>query len=391
MKAGIVQFRRYPFMAPEHVHRNAQLISSANAQLLKMGAPCVIRESNFGISSSPPVPPSKGLGGWKSVKAFLGFSSESQSDTFGVFALSDIRKGDIIFKDHTTWGASNFPAVFPFKTDGGQTIPMTRCDNCCGVTTPWNKGTYQPTCCKTTYCSNDCLETAKKTYHQVICGKDFSWLFDTPKPGTKPGREAKPDLSDLDGQLWLRILATCVQSGLHPLEHPSIASLTPNYEMANGDGGRRWALASHVDVPQRILTSLGVDIFKDLRYDTWVLQTIWARLINNQRGNMEKMVQPIVMRSINPLYSFINHSCEPNAVAESLDGTYAWQTAPAFKSSSLAVIARRDIRAGEEITISYIGENDLPREQRNFLLRANWLPGDCRCTRCTRESQKESM
>jgi hypothetical protein len=149
--------------------------------------------------------------------------------------------------------------------------------------------------------------------------------------------------------------------------------------------GRRWSLASHVDVPQRILTTLGVDIFKDLRYDTWVLQTIWARMVNNQHGGVEA-------RSVNPLYSFINHSCEPNAEARGLDKTYPAQSAPVLESSALAIIARRDIKPGEEIYISYLDGHDLfrSRAHRNLRLRANWLSGDCMCTRCRREAQMES-
>jgi hypothetical protein len=149
--------------------------------------------------------------------------------------------------------------------------------------------------------------------------------------------------------------------------------------------GRRWSLASHVDVPQRILTTLGVDIFKDLRYDTWVLQTIWARMVNNQHGGVEA-------RSVNPLYSFINHSCEPNAEARGLDKTYPAQSAPVLESSALAIIARRDIKPSEEIYISYLDGRDLfrSRAHRNLRLRANWLSGDCMCTRCRREAQMES-
>lgn len=167
------------------------------------------------------------------------------------------------------------------------------------------------------------------------------------------------------------------------MEHPSIAGLTPNY---GSDVLRRWSLASHVDVPQRILTTLGVDIFKDLRYDTWVLQTIWSRMLNNQRGVVQQQTPfgPIASREIFPLYSFINHSCEPNAEA------YPPKTARAIGSFSLVIIAERHIKAGEEIHISYIpDEVNLNRSQRNLALR-NWLSGDCKCSRCRREIDSKS-
>ena len=201
------------------------------------------------------------------------------------------------------------------------------------------------------------------------------------------------ECADTPGVQWLRILATCVQSGLHPLEHPSIASLTPNYESAD-DVSRRWSLESHVDVPQRILTTLGVDIFKDLRYDSWVLQTIWARIVNNSRGGVEQgLGGSIVWRSVNPLYSFINHSCEPNADARRIEQTYTPRDVPVIGSSALAIVATRDIKPGEEICISYLAKDQLSanRANRNLLLRHNWLSGDCMCTRCQREAGSQSV
>lgn len=70
-----------------------------------------------------------------------------------------------------------------------------------------------------------------------------------------------------DRVMWLRILATCVQSGLYSLDHRLIAAPTPNYEGSEAVQ-RRWSLSCSFDVPQRILTMLGVDIFTDMRFDT---------------------------------------------------------------------------------------------------------------------------
>lgn len=193
--------------------------------------------------------------------------------------------------------------------------------------------------------------------------------------------------------MWLRILAICVQSGLHPLEHPSIAALTPNYE-SDDSIFRRWSLASNVDLPQKILTTLGVDIFKDLRYDTWVLQTIWTRMINNQNSTIEDTAYgPVGSRSVMPMYSFINHSCEPNAEIGDLAETYPSETAPVLKSSGIALFARRDIKAGEEIHVSYLDEEGLGqnRARRSAMLKGNWLSGDCMCARCKRVAEWKGL
>ncbi|KAE9364288.1 hypothetical protein N431DRAFT_549865 [Stipitochalara longipes BDJ] len=361
MLFGSASFHQYPFIPLEYIQRSAGLIA--------INAPCMLRASSFGspAPSSALSPPSKSLGQWKSLKQFFGL--EAESETLGLFAVSAIQKGDVILKDPTTWS--------------GRTFTMFCCENCGGVT-PFSQNTiYQSQYCNTKYCSNGCLEMAKANYHQVLCGKDFSWLVNKPQLGGV--KSAPAGLSDTDGHMWLRILATCVQSGLHPLEHPSIAALTPNYG-SDDDVGRRWSLASHIDVPQRILTALGVDIFRDLKYDTWVLQTIWARMVNNQHGGVEQgLNDSLVSRSVNPLYSFVNHSCEPNAEARDIHETYPPQTAPVIGSSAIAIIAKRDIILGEDICISYIDEHQ-NRAQRNLLLRSNWLSGDCLCTRCQREA-----
>ena len=91
-------------MPPEYVHRNAGLIASANARLLRLGASCVIRASNLGlvapVSVSSPEP--KSLGSSRSSKGLLGL--ETEPETLGLFATSDIKKGEIILKDSTTAG-----------------------------------------------------------------------------------------------------------------------------------------------------------------------------------------------------------------------------------------------------------------------------------------------
>ncbi|KAH9917518.1 uncharacterized protein B0H18DRAFT_35759 [Fomitopsis serialis] len=65
-----------------------------------------------------------------------------------------------------------------------------------------------------------------------------------------------------------------------------------------------------------------------------------------------------------------NHSCSPNAVAR-------WDL-PSF---SVELRARRPVRAGEELTISYLPDLTLPRAARVDLLRASYA-FTCACTAC---------
>ena len=112
----------------------------------------------------------------------------------------------------------------------------------------------------------------------------------------------------VEGASWLRILALCVQEGCHPLEHYLIARLTSLYE---GDMALEWSLSGNIDRIQRIMRQLGVDIYSDLRYDTWVMQTIWGRLLTNQLEDVGFEGRRV--RIVGRLWCFHNHSCEPNA------------------------------------------------------------------------------
>ncbi|OSC96407.1 SET domain-containing protein [Trametes coccinea BRFM310] len=79
------------------------------------------------------------------------------------------------------------------------------------------------------------------------------------------------------------------------------------------------------------------------------------------------------------LHSHLNHSCAPNASVRHLDQRTAL--------SRITVLARRDIAAGEELTITYVNPN-LPLEQRRRQLM-EWGFGKCMCERCVREEREK--
>lgn len=141
--------------------------------------------------------------------------------------------------------------------------------------------------------------------------------------------------------MWLRILAACVQSNGHPLDHPLIARLTPLHDKLP----RTWTLSNNIMTPVKILQQLGISPMEDLRYETWTIQTIWTRVINNQEEHTTPDGRQV--RAINPFHSFFNHSCDPNAGWSPTDG-------PACTNGSTKdVFAKRHIGKGEELCISH--------------------------------------
>ena len=335
---GIIHLRQYPFVPREYLRRSESLITSIQRELEAASSICKLARSR-GIETST--------------------GTSDSSDILGIFASSDVVAGEQLLVDVTIIGATN-----TLLTPNELT-----CEACCGTISPEAKQRVSAKCCSTAYCSKECQTRAWASYHRVSCRKDFSWLLEAAKSANHS------NLPGIDGLIWLRILSMCVQSNSHPLEHPLLARLTSQY---NSETVNRWSFEWSVDVPIRILRQLNIDVWADHRFDTWVLQIIWARLMNNRNVRMHNG-RPVY--GVNPLFSFFNHSCEPNAI---------WK--PSTKTSTggttLEITAIKPIRKDEEITISYCNgggnDNDLTKHQRQQMLMP-WLAHSCSCPRCLLE------
>lgn len=161
-----------------------------------------------------------------------------------------------------------------------------------------------PCCPSLKFCSVECKEVANSEYHTAACGKDFSDVYNhaqnkwggKAKAGhlTELGKAGfKDDMQsgsyqELSSYIYpsniplmqLRVLSVCVQAGEHPPEHPAIAQMVPHVvntvQCVEGMFVvMGWTLYAHVTGPIKIVQTLGVDVFADPRYDTWVLMTMW--------------------------------------------------------------------------------------------------------------------
>lgn len=336
---GRVFLRQYPFVPPEYLRRSETLVRSLEREFIAASSNC----------KPARIPDTKDL------DVFSG-----PSDVLGVFASSDIAVGDCLFIDTTVIGATNTLL----------TPDEVICGTCCGTILPDRNETMSAECCSAVYCSKQCQTRASVSYHKVLCGKDFCWLFEAAKTANHVNHPG------LDGLVWLCVLSLCVQSNCHPLEHPLLARLTPQYHSKTVD---RWSYEWNVDMPIRILRQLGIDIWADHRFDTWVLQTVWARLINN-RNVQTHNGRPVY--GVNPHFSFFNHSCEPNA-------TWKASTETSTGGTTVEITATRPIKKDEQIFISYCDDGangqELTKHQRQELLMP-WLGKECSCSRCQRES-----
>ncbi|KAF2197071.1 hypothetical protein GQ43DRAFT_341536, partial [Delitschia confertaspora ATCC 74209] len=277
LKDGGVFTVHYPWMQERHRTRTPEIIAMVNEELKNIE------------------PQSRYLG--QSTLA-------GRSDMLGMFASRDIPEGECILIDRTATGAcSNSEGLICENCYGRVKCPPLQAPCCSNIlndaahaTRDINKGSYF------VYCSTACYHLAMTTYHQAICGKDFSWL-------TEPAKGLEANASPLRPLLMLRFLASCVQAGpeTSPLDHPLIARLQP---LANRGHVDVFTLTESVAIPIRILEQLGVDVFANPNFDTMVLHTIWTRIANNKAGCTDP--KRGFIDAINPFVPLFNHSCEPN-------------------------------------------------------------------------------
>jgi hypothetical protein len=334
---GEVDTRAYPWIPSSQLRRDTDLLQSLNSELKRVSqGQCEVKESEI---------------------------VNVGSDCFGIFARGSIAAGSTLFIDSTAISAT--------------CDTVQRCD-ACGGEFP-RAGQVKWSCCSSPerFCSLDCKVRAKSTYHGVLCGRavpELDLLDEMMGPNNLDTQD------EASWKLWTRVLALIKRSldrkpysFEHPLDVPAVKKLTTRYGVV-----RRFSLLRDIICPVKILEQLGVDVYKDLRYDTWVLWTISLRMEANlaehafdAAGNEEG-----ILLSISTHHTFFNHSCRPNVGVLRKDKS----------GSAMVIYAKRAIRAGEELFISYIGDDDLALNvhEREEMLRP-WTGGRCSCAKCTRE------
>lgn len=326
---GAVLTIPYPWMDPLPLQRSQALIDSVNKEFQERSNSCRLGYSSLGKA---PIPK------W----------ANRTPQVLGVFATQEIDPGECILVDRTATAACS---------------SASGCTNCFQNI---SGAQYEASCCLALFCSESCYKVALSTYHRVVCGKDFTWLRDTVSGISESASVMRP-------LLLSRYLAACVQAGpaLSPLDHPLIARLQPQLSGRHLDV---FTLTESVIRPIQILQQLGVDVFANMNFDTWMIHTIWTRLANNKQGfsrgpeNGGGWID-----SISPLMPFFNHSCNPNIECWHDDTT------------TVRFFARRRIQEGEELFDSYVDVEGVSLRERQHILWP-WFEGPCLCSKCTRES-----
>ncbi|TGO11992.1 hypothetical protein BTUL_0097g00440 [Botrytis tulipae] len=322
MKAemGAVWSKPYPWASGFHT-RTKRSIKAPNVALKKYSKVLRIRPSTVAVPDSDEI-------------------------SYGMFASQDIHKGDIIIERSPVLSISGLQLkkhLSLIDSLVGETKTRSKtspgnCFNCYGLLN--ESGPKYG------------FNLATQYYHDILCGTNILPIYSLPRNGKCHVWE--PEIA---GIIWLRLLATCKQGGGHPLQHALVANLS-NHEGAAPDP---WSLEIRIIQPLKILEMLGIDIFANQWYDTWVLKTLWQIFRVNSAGE---------------------YNAEDGCEEPRMLGTYIQDFDRA--GSKFQYCALREIKKGEEVCVSYIeGLSGSKMERRKAL--ASWLSGDCRCKRCLAE------
>lgn len=420
-RMGKIYQKTYPWIPAELYRRKPAQIRSVNKSF---GAGnCEVRPVVFG----PPSPSQD-----------LSPSTKETEDVgpLGIFAIRDIKEGELVMVDQSLTAVSNIPSS-----------RFEHCDAChASLKMPFLPPfeIIKPSCCNAVaYCSKACCQTALNVYHSVLCGKDIDWLYDTCGPGGDSGGGAGYKWRKV---MFLRIIAIIIadrraqikdgQKPTHPLQHHVVARMAAKYaspDKLHPNMPNDWQYGENIVAPTKILMILGVNIFTDTDFSQEVIQTIYWRMENNASMSIVDLLsglQPqiqapslatrraadnemhqnkIYLICLNPQYLFFNHSCEPNvswhgAIPDPYVGL-EWITGyngEIMKPGSSAVFCKafRDIKEGEELKISYVGdpkgvgveesktEGAGGREGKRSWLK-KWFEGGCGCNLCVKENQEQ--
>ncbi|RHZ71005.1 hypothetical protein CDV55_105883 [Aspergillus turcosus] len=364
--------------------------------------------------------------------------AKDSATALGVFATEDIKKGQMIFVEEPAMrGHLNVSRLPKDRCEYSARTP--RCDNCYKKLDPATpvqdqeqirkiKAGEDRAACKCVLLDEEeaitlsfcppgtgpktCSEIARKLYHFRACGKDWKWLHDAMRPYVMPVPNHRnhyyfSHTNEAHGTLLSLLLREVFDITLERRERfqdPNLMAheidefliLEDSLDWPDEKVAFPFTLAANIQVPFDILMQLGVDIFGDLTFDTWVIQIVLRKLLINAVPWADKEPTKKIVRqkkiddgekqdemvkrgesfagydpSFRALYlypglSLFNHACPEKHNAE-------WGFDFADVPNRVFVWAKDDIPKGKEILIPYT-ESPLTK---NGMLRQ--LGRQCAC------------
>ena len=368
---GLVRRENYPWNEYEPDRHSEECLQFLNNELASIAPKLEVRVSELPLLST---------------------DQEAGGDTqfvkqLGVFAKENIAPGEEVLNERSLLTAvSRLHDVY--------------CD-ACSTTLPDTPGSESniiscEECDEVFFCSEECHDLAQDFYHPSICGVTID-------QGKVPAREAADSLYSI---LLVRALALAETQDLHPLELKELRYIWGDYHSKDLDSawqvdveGRPvdafagiprtlpFSFNNNIIKPLHLLEKMDVNIFtQSYRYDTWVFNTIYAKLRGTASAQQGLDGRPEI-GAVHPMWCLANHSCDPNVAWE-------WQgTMKFWTRKELVEWKGRDPNKGpglkkDEEVFGHYCDIRLPvKERREWAVGA--LGGDCMCQRCVWEDAEQ--
>lgn len=227
IKRGRVDHVAYPWIVAEELTRSNKAIKTVKTKYDAATTRAGITPSNLG---------------------------DTADDNYSVFAKGDINKGKRILLDKSIYSDFNILDV----------------NDCSACSQPLHGSDVTVDCCKAKFCTEPCKAEALNAYHRILCGKDFAWLY-----------AACRDTDDIFNEMiplhMVKVFATAIQQNAKSLKLACVGTLKADYQQQV-----LWyfRLFDNIIAPIKVLQILGVDIFTNMRFDSWALQTLFMRIEN---------------------------------------------------------------------------------------------------------------
>jgi RNase P subunit RPR2 len=310
----------------------------------------------------------------------------------GVFAKEDIAPGEQVLEEKSVLTAVSrlhdtycdaCSAKLPNATDSAAAAANGADANSTIITCE--------ECDEVYFCSEACHDLAQDTYHPSLCGI----IIDQ---GKVPAREAADALYSL---LVVRALALAETQGEHPLALKELRYIWGDYHTADLDTTWDSSAGAFAGVPQTLtfsfnrnvlmllhmLEKMDVNIFtQSHRYDTWVFNTIFAKLRGTASARQGLDARPEI-GAVHPMWCLANHSCDPNVAWEWQGSMKFWTREKLVEWEGREAGKGPGLKKGEEVFGHYCDIGLPVKERREWAVGA--LGGDCMCARCVWEAAKQ--
>ncbi len=244
----------------------------------------------------------------------------------------------------------------------GQTYYYSVRDNVCHHCNGYSHSYIPcPTCGQENFCSNKCMQEAMNQGHAIVCGSDLSGLRASLRKG-------KTGSSRVHGMV-LKLLAQTKQLNLtSPFQLDIMCVLTAD-KCQDGKSGVQSVQESYLksmrllhrgNERRRCWSLISPEEYMLLFYT--ISNNVFAAYSPNQCGDDTKDFGQAAATVLYESFSFINHSCIPHAEVTQ-DSLYT----------------KQPVKAGEEVTISYIPFSFKLSEREVSLTQYGF---QCKCIAC---------